>query len=64
MSTLNVHVGTVRDVGDRFINAWKRAEAGDVVELDHYYDLEKRERGRLLMLVDAERASRTRSKAG
>jgi hypothetical protein len=31
MSTLNVHVGTMRDVGDRFINAWKRAEAGDAL---------------------------------
>ncbi|MFM0145502.1 hypothetical protein [Paraburkholderia sp. RL18-085-BIA-A] len=26
---------TMRDMGDRFINAWKRAEAGDVVEERH-----------------------------
>jgi hypothetical protein len=32
MNTLNVHAGTMRDMGDRFINAWKRAEAGNVVE--------------------------------
>jgi predicted transcriptional regulator len=35
MNKLNVHVGTLRDMGDRFINAWHRAEAGEVVEERH-----------------------------
>ena len=35
MNKLNVHVGSLRDMGDRFINAWNRAEAGDDVKERH-----------------------------
>jgi hypothetical protein len=29
---LDVHAGTLRDMGDRFVSAWKRAEAGEVFD--------------------------------
>lgn len=35
MQKLNVHVCTLRDMGDRFVSAWKRAEAGEVFEERH-----------------------------
>ncbi|KAE8759314.1 helix-turn-helix domain-containing protein [Paraburkholderia madseniana] len=35
MNKLNVHAGTLRDMGDRFINAWNRAEAGDDIKAQH-----------------------------
>ena len=35
MNKLNVHLGTLRSMGDRFINAWNRAETGDDVKERH-----------------------------
>ena len=33
--TVNLHVGTPEDMGCRFIDAWKRAEQGEVVDETH-----------------------------
>jgi len=35
MSEVKLHVGDVSDMGKRFIDAWKRAEAGHQVEERH-----------------------------
>jgi predicted transcriptional regulator len=35
MNRINVHVGTLRHMGDRLVNAWKRAEVGEVFEERH-----------------------------
>ena len=39
---INLHVGTPEDMGMRFIDAWKRAEQGEVVDETHltFLDLE------------------------
>ena len=29
---VNVHVGTLEDMGQRFIDAWHRAERGEIVD--------------------------------
>ncbi|SOE86961.1 Helix-turn-helix domain-containing protein [Burkholderia sp. YR290] len=35
MNNLKVHVGSLRDAGERFAAAWERAEKGDVFEERH-----------------------------
>jgi predicted transcriptional regulator len=35
MSKLNLHVGTMEDMGERFISAWTRAEAGEDFQERH-----------------------------
>lgn len=35
MSTLNVHVGSLDDMGQRFANAYRKAQAGEQVEERH-----------------------------
>lgn len=39
---IKVHIGTLDDMGRRFVDAWKRAEAGDAVDESHltFPDLE------------------------
>ena len=40
-NTVNVHVGTLEDMGRRFIDAWHRAERGEEVDETHvtFHDL-------------------------
>ena len=42
MSTINVHIGSLNDMGHRFANAWHRAEKGGAVDETHltFYSLE------------------------
>ena len=35
MSKMNVHVGTARDAGKRFLSAWNRAQTGEKVDERH-----------------------------
>lgn len=35
MSEVNMHIGTLEEMGDRFVSAWKRAEAGEAVNERH-----------------------------
>ena len=40
-NTVNVHVGTLEDMGQRFTDAWHRAERGEAVSETHitFHDL-------------------------
>ena len=40
-NTINVHVGTLEDMGQRFVEAWNRAERGEEVSETHvtFHDL-------------------------
>ncbi len=42
MSKVNMHVGTIDDMGNRFKDAWRRAESGQEVDENHltFYSLE------------------------
>ena len=31
----NIHIGTVEDMGTRFVEAWKSAERGEAITRDH-----------------------------
>jgi predicted transcriptional regulator len=35
MTKMNVHVGSARDMGKRFVSAWNRAQAGEKVDERH-----------------------------
>lgn len=35
MSEIKLHTGTIDDMGRRFVDAWKRASAGDAVDETH-----------------------------
>lgn len=39
---VKLHIGTASDMGRRFVDAWKRAETGEIVDETHltFYDLE------------------------
>lgn len=39
---VKLHIGTARDMGRRFVDAWRRAEVGAAVDETHltFYDLE------------------------
>jgi hypothetical protein len=45
MNKRDVHTGTLRDMGVRFVSAWKRAEAGAI--LDERIKCLRKYRGRL-----------------
>ena len=32
---VNIHIGTVEDMGARFVEAWKSAEGGEAITRDH-----------------------------
>ena len=32
---VNIHIGTVEDIGARFVDAWKAAERGEAITRDH-----------------------------
>ena len=40
-NTINVHVGTLEDMGQRFVEAWHRAERGEEINETHvtFHDL-------------------------
>jgi predicted transcriptional regulator len=42
MNKVNMHVGTIEDMGNRFKDAWNRAEIGEIEEESHltFYSLE------------------------
>jgi predicted transcriptional regulator len=72
MSKLQAHVGSIKDMGKRFADAWRRAEAGEVVRETHvtFLDLETMQstlssrRLELLRHVRQHGASSTRGLAG
>ena len=33
---LEIHIGTVEDMGSRFVEAWKSAERGEAITRDHF----------------------------